>query len=375
MKRLTAVFLVLSLALLSVMAPGFFAAAAEETEAEWGILDNMAFLVSPDAVKNAGRVLQRDLYTGTVCGTEFTVTEAGYDGHALFLRYRYQVPDTKNAFGVRAEEIYGEFLPEGIRAGSFVEGLTEEGSELREAMQIGWWCSQCWINGKPVALDAGASQSFSGTDVPGEIDETDYLPVYKSGVSLEGTVRISLPIDTPPDSSEYDPETHPENFDADGLLILPEKGVVTFELDTKDILSGARISCPEQETELPAFTAKTREAMFSPLLTYITVEIVLKPGALEAFLAEHGEGEINEDGELMFRYGPVNVFDSWLGSLRLVDGNGTLLFPDRGGVQGNDEQSAEFIYPAMENLPESLFLAPYDEEAEKADMDSAVRVK
>ena len=59
----------------------------------------------------------------------------------------------------------------------------------------------------------------------------------------------------------------------------------------------------------------------------------------------------------------------------MVDGNGTLLFPDRGVVQGNNEQSAEFIYPAMENLPESLFLAPYDEEAEKADMDSAVCVK
>ena len=76
--------------------------------------------------------------------------------------------------------------------------------------------------------------------MPGEIHETDYLPVYKSGISLEGTVQISLPIDTPPDSSEYDPETHPENFDADGLLIQPEKGVITFELDTKDILSQVR---------------------------------------------------------------------------------------------------------------------------------------
>ena len=41
MKRLTSVFLILSLALLSGMAPGFTAAAAEESEAEWRILDNL----------------------------------------------------------------------------------------------------------------------------------------------------------------------------------------------------------------------------------------------------------------------------------------------------------------------------------------------
>lgn len=223
-------------------------------------------------------------------------------------------------------------------------------------------------------LAVGAMQSFSGSSIPGEIIETDYLPLYKDGISLSGKVRISLPIGTRPEMSGYDPETHPEKYDAEGFLILPEKGVVTFELDTKDILSKVRVFRPEQGTELPGFTAKTAEAACTPLMTYITVETELKPGALEAFIAENGEGETNEDGELMFRYGPMNVVTPWLQSLTLVDGKGTVLFPQKGGLEGNDEKKAEFQFPYIDKLPEALFLAPVDEETGKPDMGRAIPV-
>ncbi len=265
-----------------------------------------------------------------------------------------------------AEDIYGEFLPEDVKPGSFVEGLTEEGNELKEARGAGWWYDQFWIDGKGVNLDVGAMQSVSGTAIPGEIIETDYLPLYKAGISLQGPVRITLPIGTGPDLSELDPETHPEKYDAEGFLILPEQDVVTFELDTKDILFQVRTFSPERETELSAFTAKVGKAAFSPLMTYITVDMALKPGALEAFIAENGE--------LMFRYGPYNVVTPWLESLTLVDGNGTALFPDAMGLEEHGEQTAEFQYPYMENLPEQLFLAPYDKDTGIADMSSAIPV-
>jgi len=42
-------------------------------------------------------------------------------------------------------------------------------------------------------------------------------------------------------------------------------------------------------TKTNGFTAKVGTAVFTPLMTYITVETELKPGALEAFIAEHGE--------------------------------------------------------------------------------------
>ena len=151
MKRWTAVLLVMTLMLL------YCFAMAEPAVAEWGIFDSEFCLMGSDAIKNADQVLQRDLFTGTVNGMAFTVTEAGYDGRSLFLRYSWRIPEAKNAFGVKAEEIYGEFLPEGMKPGSYTEGLTEEGSRFSEAAQVGWWYDQFWIDGKGVNLIVGAN--------------------------------------------------------------------------------------------------------------------------------------------------------------------------------------------------------------------------
>ena len=377
-----ALALLLSLVLLVGLFGGVWAEEKKEDPKEeeglaeqgWKIFDSLYGLLGPDAVKNADQVMERDLYNSTVNGMDFTVSEAGYDGCSLFLRCGWRIPDTETAFGVTAAEIYGEYMPAGMNPESFVEGLRDEGNEFLAENGIGWWYDQFWIDGKGVSLAVGAMQSVSGTNEPGEIVETDFLPLDKLGVSLNGTVRISLPVGPRPDWSEIDPETHPELYDADGSLKLPEKGVVTFELDTKDILSQVRTFRPEQEADLSGFTAKVREAAFTPFLTYITVDLALKSGALEAFIAENGEGETDENGEVVFRYGPIDVVTPWLESLRLVDGNGNVLFPEQGGLQGHDEQTAEFIYQNIDTLPESLFLAPVDEDTGKADLDKAIPV-
>ena len=373
MKRIW-IFLLIAALLAGICGGALAESGGDPVKQEWGIFDSLCSLLSSDALGNADTVMKRDLYTDTVNGMEFTVTEAGYDGRSLFLRCGYRIPDAETAFGVTAAEVYGEYMPAGMKPDSFVEGLRDEGNEFLEANGIGWWYDQFWIDGKGVPLAAGAMQSVSGSSNPGEIIETDFLPLGKLGVFLSGTVRISLPIGNRPDWSEYDPETHPELYDGDGSLKLPEKGVITFELDTKDILSQVRTFRPEQETDLSGFTAKTGETAFSPLLTYITVETAVKPSALEAFIAENGEGETNENGEMIFRYGPIDVVTPWLESLRLADGNGTVLFPEQAGLQEHDEQRAEFIYPYMGTLPEQLFLVPVDEDTGKADMDRAIPV-
>lgn len=131
MKRWTAVFLAFSLLLLG-------AASAEPAAEGWGIFDSLFGLLDSGAVKNADQVLQRDLYTDTVNGMTFTVSEAGYDGRSLFLRCSWRIPEAKTTYGVKAGEIYGEFLPEGMRPDSYVEGLNEEGSAQMADRQIGW---------------------------------------------------------------------------------------------------------------------------------------------------------------------------------------------------------------------------------------------
>ena len=355
---------------------GTVGVSAEEKpdKSEWGILDTFSNLLGSSAAENADQVMQRDLYTGSVNGMEFTLREAGYDGRTLFLRCGYRIPDVTTAFGVTAAEVYGEYLPAGMKPESFVEGLRDEGNEFLQANGIGWWCDQFWIDGNGVPLAVGAKQSVSGSSQPGEIIETDFLPLGKLGIFLNGTVRISLPVGAGPDRTGSDPETHPEMYDADGFLKLPEKGVITFELDTKDILSQVRTFHPERETDLPGFTAKVGEAAFTPFLTYITVDLALNPGAMEAFIAKNGEGETDENGDIIIRYGPIDITTPWLESLRLVDGNGTVLFPEQGGLEEQDEQKAEFVYSGIETLPDALYLAPVDEATGKADLDRAVPV-
>ena len=105
------------------------------------------------------------------------------------------------------------------------------------------------------------------------------------------------------------------------------------------------------------------------------MDLALKPGAMEAFIAENGEGETDGNGEILFKYGPIDITTPWLESLQLVDGKGTVLFPEQGGLEEHDEQRAEFVYSGIETLPESLFLAPVDENTGKADLERAIPVK
>ena len=67
------------------------------------------------------------------------------------------------------------------------------------------------------------------------------------------------------------------------------------------------------------------------------------------------------------------MHSGYIASLSLVDGEGRELFPGTWGNNGVGSAWAEFLYPAITDMPEELWLAPMD--AGEADMTQAIRVK
>lgn len=170
---------------------------------------------------------------------------------------------------------------------------------------------------------------------------------------------------------------HPEKKDADGNLLVPDKGMVTFTFDPGDVQSRVKTFHPEKELVLPELTAKTADAIFTPLMTYITLDITVSPEAMAAFSAENGEGSPDEGGEPLWKYDDdeMYVLEPWALSLALVDGNGNIMFPDHDGMDGYGADIAMYLYPYLENIPDELWMAPVDEEDGTVDMSRAVLVK
>ena len=269
---------------------------------QWHLFDNLSFMTGADP-KNADSVMQSDLYQSTVNNVEITVKEAGYDGRTLFLQYSYRMLDVDTPYGVTAAEVFGDQLPEGMAADTIVEGLKGNAEEDLEAHHVGWWIDSLWFNGKEMNMPNNSGSVVSGSTVPGEIIHTEYWRLDNEGFSLDGPIQISLPIGERQELSDYSRKNHPEKYDVDGSLKLPEQGIVTFTYDAKDILSQVTTLHPEEEKVLPDVTAKVKEVTFSPLLTYITLDLKVNPDSLVAFIAANGEGQKNEKGEVIWPYG------------------------------------------------------------------------
>ena len=349
---------------------------------QWHVFDQLSFLTGQEAPKNADQLMQANLYQETVNNVEITVKEAGYDGRTLLLQYSYRILDVDTPYGVTAKEMYGDRLPEGMAADAIVEGLRDGAEEALEAHHVGWWIDAIWLNGKQMDMPNNSGSIETGSTVPGEIIHTEYWRLDNGGFFLNGPVQISLPIGERQDLADYSWKNHPEKFNADDTLKLPEKGIVTFTYDAKDILAQVITLHPEEEKVLPDVTAKVKEAAFSPLMTYITLDLKVNPDALAAFIAKNGEGPKNEEGEVMWPYSGMDVLRDWIFSLELVDGQGKLMFPGHAGQNGYgsdwaDEvivhEWAEFLYPYLENIPAEMYLAPIEDGV--ADMSQAVLVK
>ena len=254
------------------------------------------------------------------------------------------------------------------------EGINEEDMQFLYDRNIGWWIDHLWIDGKCVDMPNNSGASTSGSEIPGEIVQTEYWRLDNENVQLSGQVQISLPIGERQPLSEYRLKEHPEKYDADGNLLLPDKGVVTFTLDTADILSQVRYEHPNIPVKGDNVTAQVSEVYFSPLMTYITLKLEGDADAIAAYKAENGEGFYSEDGKTMlWEYGGMDVFGNWISALELVDGNGKRLFPNTYGCNGYGNVWAEFVYPYIDQMPDALYLAPMD--GDDANMEQAIKVK
>lgn len=310
--------------------------AAAIAATHWGIFDVLGLILGTQP-PTADSVMQSSLHQETVNGVEITVREAGYDGRTLLLQYSYRIPELT--------EPLGQTLPE-TGATRWLD--IEDCEELLMEHGVGWWIDHFWVNGRCMDMASNSGAEVHGSENPGEIVHTEYWRLDQIGVALEGTVEIALPIGQRQPLEAYSFLAHPERYDESGMLLKPEKGLVSFTFDAGDALSHVVSLEPVPETLLPDAAVQVTEAALTPLMTYITLSI--RPN----------------DG-----YDP----ESWLCSLELVDGNGKLLFPDHWGLNGYTADWAEFTYPYLdaEALPDRLWLAPMEDGS--AHMALAVRVK
>ncbi len=373
--------LVIAIALILALGAIAFAAV------QWHLFErvSISYLTGKSPV-NADSIMQRDVYTETINDVDISIQEVGYDGRILMVQYKYQIPDVDKHFGVTYREKYGDNIPEDYleeadgNPDAFIPGWGEE--EMYDAMiahHVGWWYDSIWINGLEVNAPGGSEQGMEGTMVPGEIICTLVWRMNNNGVIVNGPIEISLPIG---DTSEA---KFPKDRDENGNSKKPEKGMITFTYDAGDIQSKVKTYHPNKEMVLPEVTAKVSEAAFSPLMTYITLDLEANPEALAAFIEENGENVVDEDGTVLWPHEPMDMFESWVWSLELVDKDGKLIFPDKPGCEGVGNEYADFLYPYLENIPDELYLAPVeetevDENGEstgnaKVDMSQAVLVK
>lgn len=312
------------------------------------------------APQNADELMQSNLHHETVNGVEITINEAGYDGRTLYLMYSFRMPDVDTPLG-------------SYRDGVAEEGINLEDVQLLHDRGVGWWIDQLWFDGKAMDMPGNSGGVTSGSFTPGEIIERQYWRLDNENVFLDGKVEVSLPIGECQPLEDYSLLNHPERYDEEQNLLLPDKGIVTFTMDAGDMLDRVVTEQPNIPVVTDEVTAQASEVCYSPLLTYITLKLEVNPDALAAYKAENGDGYYNDEGQLMWPYGGMDVFSDWIFSLSLVDGNGVELFPGHYGNNGYGNEWAEFIYPAIEELPDQLWLAPMD--TGTADFTRAVRVK
>ena len=337
--------LAIALALVLVLAAAAFAAS------QWNLFGALPHLAGESPV-NADSVMQKDLHKETVNNVEISIDEVGYDGRTLLIQRSYRMLDVDRVLG--EEDNYEQMLWD---------------------RHVGWWIDAIWINGREMEMPAGSESTIDASDIPGQIVITEAWRLYEEGVYLDGPTEISMPIGEIQNIDNY--YHHPEKKDAEGRLLVPDKGMVTFTFDPGDVRSRVKTFHPEKELVLPELTAKTADAIFTPLMTYITLDITVSPEAMAAFSAENGEGSSDEDGEPQWKYDDdeMYVLEPWALSLALVDGNGNIMFPDHEGMDGYGADIAMYLYPYLENIPDELWMAPVDEEDGTVDMSRAVLVK
>lgn len=310
--------------------------------------------------QNAESITQYDLVKEVIGNAEVSVKEAAYDGMSLFISYSIRDLNAAEPMGVYDEA-------SGMRL------LTEEDYQRINSLGVGWWVDNIWIDGQSVDMPGMSGGIDVGTETPGEIIYAMQYRLDQEDLYLNGNaVEISLPIGERQslDSLIVDREKQ--------QILLPEKGMVSFTLDcsVRDQITTLN---PEWETAGERWRAKVREAVFTPIQTYITVDWAVDEAVMQAYIAENGEGYKDENGVIYWMFDGVDAVGFELQSLQLVDKNGVPVFKALDsmegfyGNQGIGATVAYFTFPYTDALPDELYLAPTMDD--KIDMSYAIRIK
>lgn len=305
----------------------------------------------------AGTFMQEDLAGVTVGDVTLTMREAGYDGVTLYLCYSVVDKNVKTTYGKKDPETGIAYI--------------EDNEALPTLGQM--WADDFWIDGKSIGMPDMSSGLVSGSDIPGEVLYYNAYRLDQVGVRLSGEVRITLPILQRPEraSDYYNRETQ--------TMTEPDEGVFTFLLDCTAAEKYTQTRRTQVHTQVDGIDLWTQQAIFSPLYTYVTLNYEIPQAAIDAYIAENGEGFTDEEGNVLFPYSGMDVITPYLLSdLTLVDALGRPLYEHQGdgmfiyGNSGYGDTQATFLYPAMQTLDEEIYIAPLC--GERADMTRAVRV-
>lgn len=311
-KRLLGLLIVLFIMLLSLTAYAL---------TQWRIFDQLSDVVGRQVSEEAEQLMQSNLHTQTINGVEITLTEAGYDGRTLLLQYSYIFPDIAEPLGTAEAD------------GSFP--LKYDALELMSSYGVDWWRDEFWINGESVAVPGGSGSIDTGSSVPGEILHTEYWRLDNEGVSLDGTVEISLPIGSKAD------------------------GGFTFTFDTQDVQEQVITVNKGYHAELEGFSVTVTDAAFTPLMTYITL-------AYEGNVAPVNAEEV-------WPFGADSQWLTWVYRLQLVDQQGEPVLDGSYSAEGVSQTEARFYLPHVSESYDELWLAPFQND--KADMTQAIQIR
>lgn len=311
--------------------------------------------------KNAESLIQYDLAKESFPECDIEIKQAAYDGMSLYVVYSFRERAATECLGVY-DPITGTRYAEDI-------GRTD----AMERDGIGYWSDSFWIDGKEVNMPGGSYGMTIGTDTPGELLTYYTFRLDNAGVFLNSkTTEVALPIGKRDKNEKLIVDREK------GVIEMPKNGLVKFTMDTTS-RAGVRVEHPNQENTWDVMSAKVSEVTYSPLMMYLTVDISVKPEALEEYKKINGDGYY-EDGVMLWPYSAMDLTDSWVYALTLVDGGGKPVFEDLSkygyiyGNQGHGDTGCWFLYPYLETYPDQMWLAPVNDSG-VADMTRAVKVR
>ncbi len=321
-----------------------------------------AFWGEVNVTEDMRGIIRRNLAGETIGNYTVRIEEAAWDGVSLYVLYSIRDNTCTTLLG--KESAYD---PSGRRY------LSEE--ETQRFENVGWWTDTIWINGEDVDIPGGTTWYEYGGDKPGEVLFYQLWPlgwpVGGEPLTLHGQVTFSLPIG---ERQAMDTLKRNEN----GGFALPEKGVLSFALDT-DALSGVRKTAMKEETVFPDGTAvRVSEATFSPVKTYVTLDYQVPQQTMDAYIAQNGPGFTDENGTVLFPYTAADLVTSWAYDLVVTDESGERVFDSTpatiDGLQGLGDQQIWYLLPPMEDAAKTLYLCPLDESG-KPDMTRKIKLQ